>query len=87
VAQFKDTSLSFSSHYGALCAMIALGPKVVEDCLLPHLSEYLAFIDSKQAAAIGSGEDERTKRVIELMRGTLMEAARDVVRQHYEDQA
>ena len=44
VAQFNDAGLSFASHYGALRALIALGPNVLEEQLLPHLDAYVLLI-------------------------------------------
>ena len=37
----KDEKISYSSHYGALCALIALGPAVLDECLLPQMDQYL----------------------------------------------
>ena len=44
VAQFNDAGLSFVSHYGALRALIALGPRVLEEQVLPHLDRYQLHI-------------------------------------------
>ena len=43
VVQFNDAGLSFVSHYGALRALIALGPRVIEEQVLPHLDRYHVY--------------------------------------------
>ena len=44
VAQLNDPGLSYVSHYGALRALIALGPRVLEEQVLPHLDRYQVHI-------------------------------------------
>merc|ERR1712037_673422 len=55
VAQFNDAGLSFVSHYGALHALIALGPRVLEEQVLPHLDRYLAFLDLRAMQNVDRG--------------------------------
>ncbi|CAB4061591.1 TAF6 [Lepeophtheirus salmonis] len=43
----KDTKLSYSSQYGALSALIALGPEVLEDTLVPLMNNYYLSLESK----------------------------------------
>ena len=43
VVQFNDAGLSYVSHYGALRALIALGPRVIEEQVLPHLDRYHVY--------------------------------------------
>jgi hypothetical protein len=42
----------FSSHYGALSALIALGPAVLDECLLPQMDQYLN--NSKEKVTLNS---------------------------------
>ena len=81
VTQLTNQEISLASHYGALYAMIVLGPEVLVECLLPHLDAYVAFLDFQlsKAAPDPPAERERLRRKVELMRGTLLEAARKIV--------
>ena len=90
----KDTTISYSSHFGALSAMIALGPDVLEDCLLPQLESYIEDTKEKMqnadeedlAAAAsfnrrdaGFYDNQKKKAVLNLMWGTLVVAARSIL--------
>jgi len=43
---FKDRSKPLTTHYGAILGLAALGPRVVELLLLPHIEEYCRTIES-----------------------------------------
>ena len=90
----KDGNISYSSHFGALSAMIALGPDVLEDCLLPQMEVYIQNTKEKiqkaeeeQLAATASlnGRDagfydnQKKKVILNLMWGTLNIAARNIL--------
>merc|ERR1712037_468970 len=87
VAQLNDPGLSYVSHYGALRALIALGPRVLEEQVLPHLDRYLVYLDSRSRMNVdrGFGSSQHASTINGLMRGTLVEAARVVARHHYQN--
>ena len=87
----KDTKISYSSHYGALSAMIALGPEVLEDCLIPQMEEYvkatkekmkttedeqLASVASFNKRDAGFYDNQKRKIILNVMWGTLITAGR-----------
>ena len=90
----KDTKISYSSHYGALSAMIALGPEVLEDCLIPQMEEYIkttkekiTITEEEQLASVASlnkrdagfYENQKKKVILNLMWGTLLTASRSIL--------
>ena len=113
VAQFNDAGLSFASHFGALRALIALGPRVLEEQVLPHLDRYdvhfsfrdftclealifyhllfvfsyLSYLDARARLSVDRGfsSSQHASKINELMRGTLVEAARVILRHHYQN--
>ena len=94
----KEDKISYSSHFGALSAMIALGPDVLEDCLLPQLEKYIQRTREKmqkaeeeQLAAVASFnlkdagfyESAKKKITLNLIWGTLIAAARCLISYYY----
>ena len=90
----KDNKISYSSHYGALSAMIALGPEVLEECLIPQMEEYvkatkekmkltkeeqLASVASFNKRDAGFYENQKKKVILNVMWGTLITAARSIL--------
>ena len=47
----QDKNISHSSHYGALSAMIALGPHVLDECLVPQLETYIVRVTEQMQQA------------------------------------
>ena len=47
----KDPNWSHSSHYGVLSAMIALGPRVLDEFLVPQLEAYILRIAEQMQQA------------------------------------
>jgi len=90
-----DATISHTSHYGALSAMIALGAPVLDECLAPHIQAFIHKTEEKMArvqeeAASSKAafqgreiyENSRKKAVLNLMWGTLVFAVRSLIR-HY----
>lgn len=85
----KDSKISYSSHFGALAAMIALGPAVLNECLLPQMGQYLmSTVEKMQSLEVlpsgGAVENEMKKKVLSLMFGTILIAARSMLKQYIE---
>ena len=47
MGQFNHPKRSIVSQYGALTALIALGPQVLESCVWPQMDKYLNSLESK----------------------------------------
>ena len=47
MGQFNHPKRSIVSQYGALTALIALGPQVLESCVWPQMDKYLNTLESK----------------------------------------
>ena len=43
----RDGKTSYSSHFGAMSALVALGPAVLDECLLPQMDQYLTSTKDK----------------------------------------
>lgn len=77
----RDCQVSYSSQYAVLRAIITLGPEVVQQYLIPHVEEYLDGIRNKTEACKGR---KGAKEILNVIEGTVLEAARAVLR-HYEE--
>lgn len=71
----NSTKVSFliysfiSSQFGALSALMALGPEVLEECLLPQMEQYLNILSDKLLRVEGRRmglEMERKKTVSDV---------------------
>ena len=98
----SDGKFSHASHFGALKAMIALGPDVIEECLLPQLDQYLqgSVVESSNnimtngngTAANVNGNNSYLvregikKNFLYLMHGTLLMASRMVLDKYVQNQ-
>jgi len=91
----KDPNWSHSSHYGVLSAMIALGPRVLDEFLVPQLEAYILRIAEQMQQATNTANTavlvKRTAdlkvaaakiQVLNLMWGTLVIASRSLLGYH-----
>ena len=86
----NDPKSSAASQYGALMALIHLGPEVLTECVLPQLDRYVTSIEVKMNENMcdnltnGHVNDQWTKsrrqEVYNLLYGTLGSAARTVLK-------
>ncbi|KAH9505189.1 TAF6-like RNA polymerase II p300/CBP-associated factor-associated factor 65 kDa subunit 6L [Bulinus truncatus] len=76
----NDTTRPFYSHYGAIMTLIALGPKAIEDVILPHLPVYWPHLCS----AIDDKRQENSVNKADAFKvhGALRLAAEKVIRKH-----
>ena len=94
LAHLNDPKWSIISHHGALTALIALGPQVLEACVLPQMDRYLISLEEKMKEKNqilsnghplppfppGSLHGPRNKnKVYSLMWGTFLIAARSIL--------
>ncbi len=50
-----DETKPLATHYGAICGLSELGPRVTQLLILPNLKEYLAKLEPKLAEGDGDG--------------------------------
>ena len=89
MAHLNDPKRSIASQYGALSAIIALGPKVLETCVLPQMDRYLSSCETKMNEKyqysmsnghhIQDGNGRNPGRENVLMWGTFLSAARSIL--------
>jgi len=81
ISPSRPGTVSYHSHYGALSAMVALGAPVLEECLLPHMEQYLMTL-ANQMEISSNGPNTH---VLNLVWGTLREAGTSMLN-HLKDE-
>ena len=82
VDQVVDQTKSLLSQYGALFALLTLGPDVLTEYFLPHLSAYVDNLDSNLEQLESDRDNirsEEKRKLLNTLRGTVQECARSMI--------